>query len=264
MADVLAHYPVSLRRACRLIGISRSVYHYRARRPADAELTERLRLLAGAHPRWGWRKMYDYLRQQGTRINHKRLRRVYRAAGLHLRRKPKKRLPLRKPQPLEVPHEAHYSWSVDFMHDSLISGRPFRTFNVIDDYNRQALWIEIDTSLPGPRVRRVLDHLVACYGQPTQIRTDNGPELTSHVLETWAADQAVELAFIEPGKPAQNAYIERFNRTYREEVLDMYLFGSLHEVRSLTEGWLHEYNTVRPHAALGGLTPQQFAAQHRP
>jgi putative transposase len=182
--------------------------------------------------------------------------------ALHLKRKPKKRLPARTAQTLAVPEQANQTWSLDFMSDALSNGRAFRTLNVIDDFNREALWIEVDTSLPAERVVRVLEQLLDWRGQPTHIRMDNGPELISHRLESWAQEKHIELLHIQPGKPAQNAYIERFNRTYREEVLDAYLFDDLQEVRYITETWLEDYNTIRPHEALQGLPPRQFAIQH--
>jgi len=165
-------------------------------------------------------------------------------------------------QALAVPGRANQTWSLDFMSDALANGRAFRTLNVIDDFNREALWIEVDTSLPAERVVRVLEQLLEWRGQPTRIRMDNGPELISHRLESWAKDHQIEPLHIQPGKPAQNAYIERFNRTYREEVLDAYLFDNLKEVRLITERWLEDYNTIRPHEALQGLPPRQFARQH--
>jgi putative transposase len=179
--------------------------------------------------------------------------------ALHLKRKPKKRLPARTAQTLVVPERANQTWSLDFMSDALSNGRAFRTLNVIDDYNREALWIEVDTSLPAERVVRVLEQLLLWRGKPTHIRMDNGPELISQRLERWAHDQSIQLLHIQPGKPAQNAYIERFNRTFREDVLDAYLFDDLEEVRSITEHWLEDYNTIRPHEALQGLPPRQFA-----
>lgn len=148
------------------------------------------------------------------------------------------------------------------MSDALSNSRTFRTLNVIDDYNREALWIEVDTSIPAERVVRVLEQLIDWRGKPASIRMDNGPELISHRLESWAKEKHIELLHIQPGKPAQNAYIERFNRTYREEVLDAYLFDDLQEVRYITEHWLEEYNTIRPHEALQGLPPRQFAQQY--
>jgi putative transposase len=240
--------------------ISRSVYRYRRMQADDGEIAKQLRQLAERKPRWGFGKMFQRLRNQGYRWNHKRVRRVYRQQQLNLRVKPKKRLPSRQPTPLAQPESTNESWSVDFMSDSLQSGRTFRTFNVIDDFNREALAIEIDTSLPSGRVVRVLETIAAWRGYPQRLRLDNGPELISQWLASWAEKSDVLLDFIEPGKPAQNAYIERFNRTYREDVLDFYLFSSLAEAREITEQWLEEYNAIRPHDSLNGLPPYQYAA----
>lgn len=182
--------------------------------------------------------------------------------ALHLKRKPKKRLPARTAQALVVPGRANQTWSLDFMSDALANGRAFRTLNVIDDFNREALWIEVDTSLPAERVVRVLEQLLFWRGRPSRIRMDNGPELISQRLENWAQEHHIELLHIQPGKPAQNAYIERFNRTFREEVLDAFLFDDLKEVRHITERWLDDYNSIRPHEALQGLPPRLFAQQH--
>ena len=182
--------------------------------------------------------------------------------ALHLKRKPKKRLPARAAQTLVVPGQANQTWSLDFMSDSLSNGRAFRTLNVIDDFNREALWIEVDTSLPAERVVRVLEQLLDWRDKPTHIRMDNGPELISQRLESWAQEKHIDLLHIQPGKPAQNAYIERFNRTFREDVLDAYLFDDLQEVRHITERWLEDYNTIRPHEALQGVSPRQFGLQH--
>ena len=257
----IEQHGLSERKACRLLGISRSVHRYRPKKEETDELiADWLQVLAERKPRWGFSKMFHWLRHQGHPWNHKRVRRVYRDVGLNIRIKPKKRLPSREPQPLVQPERANESWSVDFMSDALVTGRTFRTFNIIDDFNREALWIEVDTSLPAERVIRVFDTLATWRGYPRQIRSDNGPEFLSGKLERWAEKHGVELAYIQPGKPAQNAYIERFNRTCREEVLDLYLFEDLAEVRQITERWLEEYNAIRPHDALGGLTPYAYAA----
>lgn len=245
-----------------MLTLSRSVFHYQCRKLNDGEVAQELLQLAGRKPRWGFGKMADYLKNQGRGWNHKRIRRVYCELRLNLRIKPKKRLPKRIPQPLSQPKSANQSWSLDFMSDSLASGRDFRTLNILDDFNREALWIEVDTSLPAERVVRILDTLITWRGCPAQIRMDNGPELISHRLEAWAKEHGIEPAYIQPGKPAQNAYIERFNRTFREDVLDAYLFSSLEEVRQIVEPWIEEYNAVRPHEALQGLSPHQFAALH--
>lgn len=257
----IREFGVSERQACWTIQISRCAYRYQTKRSGDEALAQELQHLARRQPRWGCGKMTDYLRNQGHTWNHKRIYRVYRELSLHLKRKPKKRLPARTAQALGVPVQANETWSLDFMSDSLSNGRTFRTLNVIDDFNREALWIEVDTSLPAERVVRVLEQLLSWRGRPTRIRMDNGPELIARRLESWAKDRQIELLHIQPGKPAQNAYIERFNRTFREDVLDAYLFDDLEEVRLITEHWLEDYNTIRPHEALQGLPPRQFALQ---
>jgi putative transposase len=257
----MAEHGVSERRVCRVLALSRSVYRYQAKKTDEAQIEQALRQLAEQHRRWGYSKMIDYLKQQGRRWNHKRIHRIYCALALNLRRKPKKRLPPRSAQVLVQPAQANESWSLDFMSDSLANGRAFRTLNILDDYNREALWIEADTSLPAERVIRVLDTLLLWRGAPQQIRLHNGPELVSQRLESWAQEHGIVLAHIQPGKPAQNAYIERFNRTFREDVLDAYLFHSLAEVRAIIEEWVEDYNAIRPHEALRGLSPHQLAAQ---
>jgi putative transposase len=257
----IQEFGLSERQACRTVQVSRCAYRYQAKRSVDEALVQELQQLAQRQPRWGCGKMTDYLRNQGHSWNHKRIRRVYRAMALHMKRKPKKRLPARTAQTLGVPGQANQTWSLDFMSDSLSNSRTFRTLNVIDDFNREALWIEVDTSLPAERVVRVLEQLLDWRGQPTRIRMDNGPELISKRLVNWAKDHQIELLHIQPGKPAQNAYIERFNRTYREDVLDAYLFDDLEEVRLITDRWLQDYNTIRPHEALQGMPPRQFAQQ---
>ena len=258
----MQEFGLSERQACCTVQVSRCAYRYQTKRNADEPIAKELQHLAHRQPRWGCGKMTDYLRNQGQTWNHKRIRRVYRAMALHLKRKPKKRLPARTAQALVVPVQANQTWSLDFMSDSLSNGRTFRTLNVIDDFNREALWIEVDTSLPAERVVRVLETLLLERSTPCSIRMDNGPELISQRLESWAKEKHIELLHIQPGKPAQNAYIERFNRTYREDVLDAYLFDDLEEVRDITERWLEDYNTIRPHEALQGVSPRQFALQH--
>lgn len=194
--------------------------------------------------------------------NHKRISRVYRELELNLTRRARKRLPKRAGQPLTVPQAVNQCWSMDFMRDCLANGHVIRTLNIIDDYNREALTIEVGVSLPAKRVIAVLETLIAWRGAPLHIRTDNGPEFISRALESWARMHQIEVIHIQPGKPAQNGYIERFNRTYREEVLDANLFDTLTEAREITAQWIKEYNTKRPHDALSGLTPCQYAVQY--
>ena len=256
----MREHRLSERQACKIMNLSRSVFRYEAKKRDEQELTKELLEVAGRKPRWGFGKMADYLRNQGFHWNRKRIYRVYCELRLNLRVKPKKRLPKRVPQVLSQPEAANQSWSLDFMNDSLASGRAFRTLNILDDFNREVLWIEVDTSLPAERLVRILETLIAWRGCPAQIRMDNGPELISHRLAEWAQEHHVNLAHIQPGKPAQNAYIERFNRTFREDVLDAYLFSSLEEVRQIVDDWMEEYNLIRPHEALQGLPPFQLAS----
>ena len=217
------------------------------------------------HGRWGFWKCFRWMRQKrGARWNHKRVWRVYRSMRLNLPRRTKRRLPQRVKQPLEVVPEPNRGWSMDFMSDSLVSGQRFRTFNVVDEGTREALAIEVDTSLPAERVVRVLEQIKDSRPLPTQIRVDNGPELISSKLVEWSEKNGVRLQYIQPGKPTQNAYIERFNRTFRHEVLDAYLFRSLSEVREIVHHWMLIYNEERPHDSLGNLPPETFRRQQTP
>ncbi len=198
---------------------------------------------------------------RGHHWNHKRIYRVYTEMKLNIRRRAKKRLPERVKQPLTVPAAPNQVWSIDFMSDSLVDGRKFRLLNIIDDYNRESLAIEVDTSLPSLRVIRVLERLVAERGCPASIRCDNGPEFISHKLEEWCSHERrkISLQFIQPGRPMQNAFIERKNGSIRRELLNAYLFSSLAEVRVMSEEWREDYNNERPHKSLGYLSPLKYA-----
>jgi putative transposase len=244
--------------------LSRTVYSYSPKLPDDGPLIDALVGLADQYPRYGFGKLFRLIRRQGHTWNHKRVYRLYCALKLNLRRKGKKRLPSRHPEKLSVPAAANVCWSADFMSDVLMNGQRFRTLNVLDDFNREALAIEVDTTLPAARVVRVLERIAAWRGYPAKLRLDNGPELVSVAMAEWAEENGVVLEFIQPGKPTQNSYIERFNRTYREEVLDFYVFSRLSEVRDITDRWLKEYNEQRPHEALGHLTPAEFLAVNAP
>ncbi len=214
--------------------------------------------LAFKHPTYGFRKLYAYIRRSGKQWNHKRIYRVYKLLKLNRKRKGKRRLPSRVKQPLVKQEQINQSWSMDFMSDSMVGGRRFRTFNLIDDCTREVLAIEIDTSLSSKRIIRTLERVILDRGKPNIIRTDNGPEFTSKDLELWARDHEIKIQFIQPGRPMQNGYIERFNRIYRESILDAYLFFELDQVRTLTEEWMDEYNLRRPHESLGNLTPNEW------
>lgn len=248
---------LSIQRACQNVGMSRSAWY---RPPVDwlerdRPLAEALSDLAGKKPGLGFWKLFRRLRRRGHRWNHKRVWRVYCLLKLNRRRRPKKRIPPREPMPLWVPSRPNEVWSADFMSDSLYRGVRFRTFNVLDDFNREALAIEIDTSLPSARLVRVFEQLKAERELPDVLRTDNGPEFLGECFTEWCHDNGIVIDYIEPGKPNQNAYIERFNRSYRTEVLDTWLFHDLDEVREITWAWMLEYNEERDHDSLGGMTP---------
>jgi len=214
-----------------------------------------------ARPRWGFWKCYDRLRLDGRSWNHKRVLRVYREMRLNLPRRTKKRLPRRERQTLEVPAAPNAIWALDFMSDALYHGRRFRTLNILDEGVREGLDIVIDTSIPSGRVVRTLEQLSRWRGLPDAIRCDNGPEFLSQLFVDWCRENDVTLLYIQPGKPNQNAYIERFNRTYREEVLDAHLFETLNQVREVTYRWLPTYNEARPHDSLGRVPPAVFRGQ---
>lgn len=257
-------HALSITRSCDCVGLSRSAYY---REPIDwmvrdAEVIDALNELVEAHPRWGFWKYMDRLHNKGCRWNHKRVYRVYRGLGLNQPRRTRRKLPERERQPLMVPQSSNQTWSADFVGDTLYHGVRFRTFNIIDDHNREALAIEIDTSLRATRVIRVFERLKLERGLPDVLRVDNGPEFLSHDFVNWCKENGILVHYIQPGKPNQNAYIERFNRTYRNEVLNLYLFRSLEEVREITSRWLVEYNELRPHDALGGLPPCVYATQN--
>lgn len=254
-----ADHGLSARRCCRALGLSRSAPYYQPVVKDDGPVIEAISGYVTDNPGHGFGLLADTFRDEQAPWGKTRLWRVYRELKFNLPRRGKKRLPARIREPLEIPMQANDTWSADFMADALWSGRRFRTFNVIDDFNRESLRIEIDTSLPAARVIRALDELIEVRGKPGRLRLDNGPELISKLLADWARQHGIELVFIQPGKPTQNAYIERFNRTFRTEVLDRYVFNSLPEVRRMAEDWRYRYNHRRPHRALGGIPPARYA-----
>ncbi len=252
---------VSVVRSCDAVDLARSAYYrtpvdWQAR---DATVIEALNGLVDAHPRWGVLKDITRLRTLGHSWNHKRIYHVYRQLGLNHPRRTKRRLPVRPSIPVFVPEGPSEVWSADFMSDALYHGTRFRTFNILDGFNREVLAIEVDTSLRTERVIRVLDRLKTDRELPHMIRVDNGPEFLSQQLHEWGKANRVLIYHIHPGRPTQNAVIERFNRTYRNEVLNLYLFQSLEQVREITAHWMTIYNEQRPHVSLQGAAPCTYA-----
>ena len=251
---------VSIRVACVAFAISESCYRYDARLSNEnVEITDWLLRLTTTHKRWGFGLCFLYLRNvKGFGWNHKRVYRIYRELELNLRIKPRRRIKRDHPGELGVPKAKNQVWSMDFMSDQLVDGRHLRTFNVIDDYNREGLGIEVDLSLPSSRVTRALDQIIEWRGKPAALRCDNGPEYINQTLVSWANKHRITLLYIQPGKPTQNAYIERFNRTARHEWLDMHQFESIAHAQLLASQWLWQYNNERPHTAIGGIPPRQL------
>ena len=258
----VAEYSIRIRFACHVFQISETCYRYKRKLSAEnIRIADWLIRLTHNQRNWGFGLCFLYLRNvKGFRWNHKRVYRIYRKLELNLRIKPKKRLKRDKPEPLAVPEQLNQTWSMDFMHDQLADGRRYRLFNVIDDCNREGLAIEVDFSLPAERVIRSLDQIIEWRGQPETIRCDNGPEYISNLLKQWALKRGIRLEFIQPGKPQQNAYIERYNRTVRYNWLAQYLFDSIEEVQEYATRWLWTYNHERPNMGLGGITPNQKLA----
>ncbi len=223
----------------------------------DSEVIAKLTELAKKQSE-GQDKFYSRIRNEGKTWNHKRVSRVYKMMGLNKRKKTRKRLPARVKQPLIVPEQPNDTWSMDFMHDTLMGGRKFRVLNIIDDFNREALRTDPHYSIGSKLVIKTLDRLVLERGKPKAIRADNGPEFISLELSEWCFQRGIKLLFIQPGRPMQNGFIERFNRSFRENVLDANLFESIHQARELSDEFQEDYNFHRPHESLGNLSPINY------
>ena len=248
-----------MRRACALVVLNRSTFQYRPKSSEDDRLRSRLKELAAERRRFGSPRLHTILRREGLVINHKRTERIYREEKLSLRIRKRRRkvsgLRVKMPQPRGI----NERWSMDFVSDSLCHGRKFRILTIVDDYSRESPAIEVDTSLSGLRVARVLDRLAQTRGLPGIITVDNGPEFAGKALDEWAYRNGVKLNFIRPGKPVENAFIESFNGRFRDECLNEHWFSNLQEAREIIESWRQDYNQFRPHSSLGNLTPLEYA-----
>jgi putative transposase len=236
---------------------------YRACPRDQGVVPERLRALAQERPRFGYRRLTVLLRRELGAVNHKRVYRLYHAAGLCVRRRVRKRIAATTRPTSAAPITIGSAWSVDFTHDTLASGRRFRTLNIIDRVSRVCHAIEVNPSLPSARVIQVFERVIAVAGQPQEIRVDNGPEFISQALDAWASARGIRLDFTRPGKPTDNGHIESFNGKFRDECLNQHWFVSLADARQIIEAWRVDYNAVRPHSALGNLTPQAYCIQQR-
>lgn len=257
-----ARHGISERRACRWIGVSRSGIRYTARPDTNGALRQRLRVLAEERRRFGYRRLHVLLKREGWAINHKRVQRLYRLEGLSLRRKRRRKRAASLRVAPTAPTRVNQRWSMDFMMDALRAGRRLRLLNIVDDYSRECLAIEVAHSLTGRHVTDVLERLVRSRGKPAVLLSDNGPEFASRVLDQWAYTHDIRLQFIEPGKPSQNAYIESFNGKLRDECLNENVFLNLIDVRHTLETWRCDYNCTRPHSSLGNMTPEEYANHH--
>lgn len=259
MAHLRVSYEVSQRRACRTIGADRTSMRYRSIRPDDAVLRGRLRELASQRRRFGYRRLLIMLRREGTHVNHKKLRRLYREERLQVRRRGGRKRALGTRAPMAIPQGPNQRWSLDFVSDQLGDSRRFRILAVVDDFTRECLALVADTSLSGLRVTRELDRIIAGRGRPAMCVSDNGTELTSMAILRWSQETRIEWHYIAPGKPTQNAFIESFNGRLRDELLNETIFASLADARLALADWMDDYNTVRPHSAIGNMPPTVYA-----
>ena len=252
---------ISERQACKLAGIDRGTYRYRCGEQKNGAVRAALLRLAGRYPRYGYERLYRLLRNEGLVVNHKRVLRLYRLERLVLRRKRSVKKYRGTARPLEAPAAPNQCWSMDFVHDATNHGQKLRCLTVIDDATRELPALHVDTSIGAGKVTAVLESIAKSRGLPRAIRVDNGPEFRSRCFQTWAARHRIQIEYIEPGKPTQNAFIESFNGRLRDECLNLHRFSSLKDAVSVLANWKNEYNDFRPHGALGGMPPSAFAQQ---
>jgi len=248
----------SIRKACLIVGLPRASYDYKPVEKDETEIRERIKELAHQRKRFGCPRIHLLLRREGILINHKRTERLYREEGLSLRKRKRRKTAAVVRVELPAASRPNERWSMDFVTDSTVTGRKFRSLVIVDDYSRECPAIEVDTSLGGRRVVQVLDRLSETRGLPGVITMDNGPEFSSRILDEWAYRHGVKLNFIRPGKPIENAYAESFNGRLRDECLNMNWFISLNDAKEIIEAWRQDYNQARPHTSLDGLTPNEY------
>jgi putative transposase len=246
-------------RACALIGYTRSNLYYRRKPKADEKLSTRLQELAERRPRWGWRRLFILLRREQAAIGEYRFRRIYRGLGLQVRPRKKRKVRYVRGNAIAPVHGPNERWSLDFMHDALASGRRLRVLMVIDDFTRECLATEIERGFSSRRVISILERIAFIRKLPKTLRFDNGAELTSHAMLRWGAERSIDLHFIDPGKPIQNAHVESYNGRARDEFLNLHMFLTLDQARAAADEWLIDYNEIRPHSSLGNRTPKEFA-----
>jgi len=251
----------SQRRACGLVGLHPKTYRYASRRPDDCALRVKLKELASQRRRFGYRRLGLLLARQGIKLNRKKLYRLYKEERLTVRKRGGRKRALGTRAPMAMPQGRNLRWSLDFVADTLVSGRRFRILTLVDDFTRECLGLVVDTSLTGLRVTRELDGIAAHRGYPCMLVSDNGTELTSNAILAWQQEHAIEWHYIAPGKPMQNGFVESFNGRLRDECLNEHLFTNLKEARQIIEEWRIDYNTNRPHTSLNGLTPTEFATR---
>jgi len=259
VAYLMETHLVSQRRACAALNVDRSTVRYRSRRDDDAELRATIRRVSKERRRFGYRRIHVMVEREGHKVNHKKLRRIYREEKLQVRRRGGRKRALGTRKPMVLPDGPNQRWSLDFVSDAFTDGRRFRILTVVDDFTRENLALVADTSLSGLRVTRELDQIIAERGMPGTIVSDNGTEFTSMAILRWVQGTGIDWHYIAPGKPTQNAFIESFNGKLRDECLNETLFSSLVEARETLDAWQEDYNTHRPHSALGNLTPKEFA-----
>jgi len=255
---MVLEFSISINQACKQLQLSKSSYYYEKKPKDDSAVIEALNILVDKYPRNGFWLLFNRMRKQGYTWNHKRVYRVYKALGLHFKKRTKKRIPARVKHPLQDISKPNEQWSMDFMSDKLFGGKRYRLLNIMDEYNREFIEFEVGVSLPTIKVIQALQRAVEFRGKPKSIRVDNGPEFISHRLEQWCYINSIELKFIQPGSPTQNSRMERLNGSMRREFLDAYLFDSLTEVKIMGEEWIYDYNHHRPHKTLGKLSPIEY------